>query len=128
MLADTSTTTLHLPAPGDAAALFALVDANRATLAPWLPWVALTRSAADSLAFIDASLAARQQGSQYDWLIRVDGRLAGVCGLHSVSVANRRACIGYWLGQAFVGQVACCRQRWRSYASRPSARCSCSGW
>lgn len=94
---------LHLPAPGDAAALFALVDANRVTLAPWLPWVDTTRSAADSLAFIAASLAARQQGSQYDWLIRVDGQLAGVCGLHSVSAANRRACVGYWLGQAFVG-------------------------
>lgn len=97
-------TTLHLPAPADAPALFALVDANRATLAPWLPWVDATRSAADSLAFIEASLAARQQGSQYDWLIRVDGQLAGVCGVHSVSAANRRACVGYWLGQAFVGQ------------------------
>lgn len=103
-IAATPVISLHLPAPGDAAALFALVDANRTALAPWLPWVLATASADHSLAFIHASLAARQQGSQYDWLIRVDGQLAGVCGLHSVSAANRRACIGYWLGQDFVGR------------------------
>lgn len=103
-IAATPAISLHLPAPDDATALFALVDASRSELAPWLPWVEATRSADDSLAFIHASLAARQQGCQYDWLIRVDGQLAGVCGLHSVSAANRRACVGYWLGHAFVGR------------------------
>ncbi len=87
-----------------ASALFALVDAHRATLASWLPWVATTHSAADSLAFLRHSAAARQQGSQYDWLILVDGQLAGVCGLHTVSAANHRACVGYWLAPPYVGR------------------------
>ena len=97
-------TCLRPVAEQDAAALFALVDAHRAALASWLPWVAATHSQQDSLAFLQHSVAARQQGSQYDWLILVDGQLAGVCGLHTVSAANRRACVGYWLAPPYVGR------------------------
>jgi RimJ/RimL family protein N-acetyltransferase len=43
----------------DAETLFALVDGSRDTLSQWLPWVDNTRSAADSLAFIQRTLARR---------------------------------------------------------------------
>src|ERR1700688_894709 len=39
----------------DAEELFALIDANRAHLAHWMPFVGQTRGAADSLAFVRAA-------------------------------------------------------------------------
>ena len=43
-------------APSDAPAVFALVEANRMHLRPWMPWEITTRTVADSRAFITRSL------------------------------------------------------------------------
>lgn len=45
----------------DAEPLFALVDANRAHLRAWLPWLHATTAVDDDRAFIERS---RQQGAQ----------------------------------------------------------------
>lgn len=88
----------------DADTLFALVDGSRDTLSQWLPWVDNTRSAADSLAFIQRTLADRASGTALTWLILADGQPAGVCDLHAISGLNRHASIGYWLADAYVGR------------------------
>ena len=82
----------------DAQELFALTDRNRAHLEPWLPWVPLTTSAADSLDFIRATRRQfeHDEGMQLA-LVDADGAIAGVAGFHRFDWANRATSIGYWL-------------------------------
>ncbi len=57
----------------------------------------------DALAFIDKAL--EQEGSPTQFIIEVDGELAGVMGLFvGEDVMRRNAEIGYWLGKRFWGR------------------------
>jgi ribosomal-protein-serine acetyltransferase len=80
--------------PDDAEEAFALVDANRDRLHPWMIWEPRTRSPADTRAFIERCLASETdiEGNG----IWVDGRLAGSIGLR-VDVQDAGAEIGYWI-------------------------------
>ncbi|MBP7582026.1 MAG: GNAT family N-acetyltransferase, partial [Vogesella sp.] len=100
----TSAVTLRPLEPADADALFTLVDSSRDSLSQWLPWVDTTRSAADSLTFIQHTQAERDAGRVHTWLILADGQPAGVCDLHGVSLLNLHGSIGYWLADAYVGR------------------------
>jgi ribosomal-protein-serine acetyltransferase len=87
--------------PGDAEALFDLVDANRERLRPWMPWEAATRSSADILAFIERSrLSSTDAEGNGIW---VDGALAGTMGMTIDTLANS-AEIGYWIDGAHEGR------------------------
>lgn len=85
----------------DAAEAFALVDANRDRLHPWMIWEPQTRTPADTRAFIERCLASETdlEGNG----IWVDGRLAGSIGLR-VDVSDAGAEIGYWIGGDFEGR------------------------
>lgn len=89
---------LRLFEESDADELFALTEANRAHLEPWLPWVSQTHAPADSLEFIRAT---RRQVADNDGLqlalVDADGAIAGVAGVHRVDWVNRATSIGYWL-------------------------------
>ena len=89
---------LRLLEESDADELFALTDANRAHLEPWMPWVAFTRSPDDTLQFIRAT---RRQVGEDDGMqlaiVGADGAIAGVVGLHRIDWPNRATSIGYWL-------------------------------
>jgi ribosomal-protein-serine acetyltransferase len=89
---------LRLLEESDADELFALTDANRAHLEPWLPWVPHTRAPADTLEFIRAThrQLADDQSMQFAIVDR-DGGIAGVVGFHRFDWANRATSIGYWL-------------------------------
>ena len=82
----------------DAPELFALVDANRAHLEPWMPWVPNHRDARTALEFIRSARrqAAADDGMQLG-VVDEDGRLEGVIGFHSVDWRRRTTSIGYWL-------------------------------
>ncbi|OQS40759.1 MULTISPECIES: GNAT family N-acetyltransferase [Chromobacterium] len=95
---------LSAPELSDAPALFALINANRDALRPWMPWEPLTRSESDSRAFLQSAAVSRQAGTAYTWLVSRGGELAGVCDLHSVDASNRHAFVGYWLDRRQVGQ------------------------
>lgn len=90
-----------------AAPLFQLVDQHRPYMQAWLPWVAHTHAVSDTLAFIDhcdMALAANTD-MVFVMMYRAEsGAPAQVCGcigLHEINFSNRRASIGYWLGQTF---------------------------
>jgi ribosomal-protein-serine acetyltransferase len=87
--------------PDDDAEVFALVDANRARLHPWMIWEPQTRSPEDTRAFIARSLASETdiEGNG----IWVDGRLGGSMGLR-VDVGDAAGEIGYWIGAEFEGR------------------------
>jgi len=81
----------------DAEELFALIDANRAYLAHWMPFVGQTRSAVDSLAFIRAARRQYEENRGMQLALVQDGRLIGVAGFHAVDWSRRSTSIGYWL-------------------------------
>ena len=62
-------TRLRLLEPGDAGVLFQMVDANRAHLQPWMPWVDATRSDANTLAFIEHALEEHESGLAFEYII-----------------------------------------------------------
>jgi ribosomal-protein-serine acetyltransferase len=95
---------LRLLEEADAGELYALVDRNRAHLAPWLPWVPATRSPDDSLAFIRLTRRQVADNDGFQTTIEVDGAIAGMAGLHRVDWNNRATSIGYWLGADHQGR------------------------
>lgn len=84
--------------------LFRLLDANRAYLRQWLPWLDHNTRPEHTAAFIQVSL---RQFAARDGLacgIRFRGALAGVAGLHRIDWANRRTSLGYWIAEAHQGK------------------------
>jgi len=81
----------------DAGMLFTMVDANRAYLRKWMPWVDSTVSDQDTLAFIETSLAGRDSGVGFDFVIERDTEPCGVIGLSRIDEHNRIGSLGYWL-------------------------------
>lgn len=84
---------------GQAAELFALVDAGRPYLKRWLPWVEGTRSAADTAAFIKRAEEEFSRREALHYALRAEGRLCGVIGCHKIDWPNASTTVGYWLAQ-----------------------------
>jgi ribosomal-protein-serine acetyltransferase len=80
--------------PGDAEALFAVVEANRDRLRPWMPWEDTTRSPDDIRDFIERARASSSDAEANG--IWVNGELAGTVGMRIDTLANS-AEIGYWI-------------------------------
>lgn len=96
----------------DAAPMFALVDANRAHLRRWLPWVDGTSDVASIGEFLRGAQARAAAGTSLELAIEHDGELAGISGFRSIDSANRAAEIGYWLREDRGGRgimTACCK-------------------
>ena len=88
---------------GDAEELFELIDANRAHLANWMPFVSQTHSVADSLAFIRAARRQSEENRGVQLAIVRDERIIGVAGFHGIDRTRRSTSIGYWLAAAQQG-------------------------
>jgi len=105
-------TTLRILLPRHAGELFAAVEANRAHLREWLPWLDGTREERDSALFIDEQLRKFAKTGAFVcgiWHRRV---FVGVIGYNSVDWPKRSAVIGYWLVRNAQGRgimTACCR-------------------
>jgi ribosomal-protein-serine acetyltransferase len=87
--------------PGDAEALFAVVEANRDRLRPWMPWEDTTRSPDDIRDFIERARASSSDAEANG--IWVDGELAGTVGMRIDTLANA-AEIGYWIDRRHEGR------------------------
>ncbi len=95
---------LRLIDEGDARSVFALTDRNRAYLRRWLPWVDGTRTVEDTAAFIERSREQARLGQGFQAVILLHGEIVGVIGFVYVDLENRRAEIGYWIGEAYQGR------------------------
>jgi ribosomal-protein-serine acetyltransferase len=82
---------------GDAEELFALIEANRAHLAAWMPFVGQTRGVADSLAFIRAARRQADENRGMQLALVLDERIIGVAGFHAIDWTRKSTSIGYWL-------------------------------
>jgi ribosomal-protein-serine acetyltransferase len=97
-------TRLRTPSRADAEPLFALIDAGRAYLRRWLPWVDASTRAEHTRGFLELAIAAGLDGRSLVLVIEHDGALAGTAGFNTIDAANRSCEIGYWLREDFQGR------------------------
>jgi len=88
----------------DAVTLFELIDANRAHLRQWLPWLDITRSWRDSEAFIEDTAAKCVRGEGLVCGIWQAVQLTGLVSFNGIDSMNRKAEIGYWLSDNCQGR------------------------
>jgi len=81
----------------DAPALFAVVDAHRASLREWLPWVDATNRVGDSEKYIKDTLRDFKESRAFTCGIWSLGRLVGVIGHNRIDWANRIGFPAYWI-------------------------------
>lgn len=92
--------------------LYAVTSANREYLRRWLPWLDSTVTPWDTRAFIQRGLRLLSENEGFNCGVWQNSRLVGVVGLHSLSVSNRHASVGYWLAEQSQGKglmTAACR-------------------
>ncbi|MEZ4406851.1 MAG: GNAT family protein [Polyangiales bacterium] len=94
---------LGLLEPRHASLLFSVVDANRAHLRRWLPWVDGTRSVHDSVVFIQATLDQYARSQSLSVGLFAGEALVGMAGYHAIDWGNRRTALGYWLAEGHQG-------------------------
>jgi ribosomal-protein-serine acetyltransferase len=95
---------IRLVQEDDAEELYRLVDANRAYLGEWLPWVPPS-----SLASIEEFLGrARRQADDDNGfqatIVDASGAIVGFIGFHLVDWVNRTTSLGYWLAEGQQGR------------------------
>lgn len=88
----------------DATELFALVDANRAYLRRWLPWLDRTKTSADTRNFIRGTLEQFGDSGGVVAAICYDKTIVGVIGHNHIDWANYVGYIGYWLAATHQGK------------------------
>jgi ribosomal-protein-serine acetyltransferase len=84
--------------------LYRQVDANRAHLRQWLPWVDDTRSVDDIRSFIRVATQQFASHQGYECGIWWRGELVGTIGNHRIDWRNGATSMGYWLAEAYQGQ------------------------
>ena len=85
---------------GDAEGMFALVDANRDRLRPWMIWEPATTSTEDTRTFIQRCLDSTDYEGNGLWQ---DGELIGGMGFDIDTTANSGE-IGYWIAGGHEGR------------------------
>src|SRR5438477_1785166 len=91
--------------------IFRLVDANRKHLREWLPWLDMSRTVADTSAFIDSTLRQFAEGKGFQAGIWFQGHVCGAIGHHPIDWQNPSTSIGYWLDAGHQGRgimTKCC--------------------
>jgi len=88
---------------GDAAELYALIEANREYLARWMPWAA-DQDLAGTERFIAEAEAQFARDDGFQARIAPAGEIVGVAGFHAVDRVNRNTSIGYWLAEPAQGR------------------------
>ena len=84
--------------------MFELVDAERERLGRFLPWVEKTKTLLDEQKYIEFAIQSWDEKNLFDFGLFLKGRYIGSIGVHTISWANERCEIGYWLGEKYSGQ------------------------
>jgi ribosomal-protein-serine acetyltransferase len=94
---------MRLVEEGDARELFDLVEANRAYLGRWMPFVARSTGHADLLAYVRESRRQLRESRGLQMVILERGRIIGIIGFHAIDWTTGSTRIGYWLDEAHQG-------------------------
>ena len=97
---------LHPLEVPDAPEMWAVVEAQRAWLQPWLPWVPYQQNPDSAVRFCEASALDWDHARAVRFAIRErpGGRLLGVVGLESLVEMHRACDLGYWLRRDATGR------------------------
>ena len=90
-------------AESDAEAVFALVEANRAYISRWLPWVDGIRTTDDERRWIQRLAHVGDDDRAQPYAIEYLGVVVGGIGI-TIEPMNHSAEIGYWLAEAMQGR------------------------
>jgi ribosomal-protein-serine acetyltransferase len=105
-------TILRSPHLSDAEPLFAAIDASRAYLRRWLPWVDGSRTPEHTREFLRGAISGAADGKSLILVIEHDGAPCGTVGFNWIDPANGSCEIGYWLREDVQGRgiiTGCCR-------------------
>jgi ribosomal-protein-serine acetyltransferase len=105
-------TILRSPRLADAGPLFAAIDASRAYLRRWLPWVDGSTSPEHTREFLRGAIAGTAEGKSLILVIEHEGQPCGTAGFNWIDAANGTCEIGYWLREDLQGRgiiTGCCR-------------------
>jgi len=102
-LQSTDDSYLRLLEEDDAPSLHGLIEANRAYLAPWLPWAA-GQTFEDTLDFIRGTRTQARENEGFQTAIVTERGIAGVIGYVSLDWGNRSTRVGYWLDEGQQGR------------------------
>jgi ribosomal-protein-serine acetyltransferase len=94
---------LRLLEESDADELYQLIEANRAYLAPWLPWAA-EQTREGTLEFIRLTRRQAAANDGFQAALISDGAIVGIAGFHSVNWPHGSTTIGYWLSERHQGR------------------------
>jgi len=86
------------------AAIFEMVDANRAHLRPWLPFVDRMQSPEFAHSFVKGTLQRNANGTEYACVIFVGHTMVGRIGIYKLDAQNKTGEIGYWLIEPYQGK------------------------
>ena len=97
---------VHLRAfkAADAEPLFAIVEANRNHLHPWVPWVEKATTLDDTRSYVENTRARHDEGRACALFIIEAGTIRGVVQLNPIDLENRIGEVGYWLVREAVGR------------------------
>jgi len=95
---------LRLLRPEEAPIVAKAIDANRAFLRRWLPWVDDSRDSSDTAKHLDFWWHGYSRGTGFSLGIFEAGRFGGIVGFHGFDVVNRITSLGYWLAEDFNGR------------------------
>lgn len=84
--------------------LYLLVEANRAHLSTWLPWVDQCDSIGHTLTYIERGLEQFAAGDGFQTGIWHRGVLVGVVATHVINWTHRNVSLGYWISEDAQGQ------------------------
>jgi len=96
---------LRALAETDAIELHALIEANRAHLARWMPWAA-NQTPENTADFIRSTRRQLANGDGLQAALTSGTAIVGVAGFHGVDWPNRATSLGYWLAAAAQGHGA----------------------
>jgi ribosomal-protein-serine acetyltransferase len=102
-LAITDDSYLRLLEEADARELHGLIEANRAYLAPWLPWAA-GQTLGDTLDFIRGTQSQASENEGFQAAIVTGQGIVGVIGYVGLDWGNRSTRVGYWLDEGQQGR------------------------
>ena len=88
----------------DAKTLFALVEANRAWLRRWLPWLDEHLRPEQTRTFIDRIRDLERRGITFTCGLWWQGELVGMVGFNWIDRTNRTGHVGYWIAEPHGGR------------------------
>jgi ribosomal-protein-serine acetyltransferase len=88
----------------DVPEIFRVVDANREYLRAWLPWLDDTQTEDDLRAWASLEREKAAEGTSVQFVLLVEGQVAGMIGFQEIDRQHGQVELGYWLAEDLQGR------------------------